>query len=79
MSEHVNRAVAVVGIGAVLPDAPNAPTFWTNVRNGRYSISDIPAGRWDPALYFDADPKAADKTYSKIGGWVTDWEWDPLA
>jgi len=78
MSERVNRAVAVVGIGAVLPDAPNASTFWTNVRNGRYSISDVPEGRWDPSLYFDADAKAPDKTYSKIGGWATQWDWDPL-
>ena len=23
-------------------------------------------------------PRRPDKTYSKIGGWVRDWEWDPL-
>ena len=34
--------------------------------------------RWDPAFYYDANPKAPDKTYSKIGGWVRDWTWDPL-
>ncbi len=34
--------------------------------------------RWDPDLYYDADPKAPAKTYSKIGGWVREWEWDPL-
>ena len=79
MSEQVNRAVAVVGVGAVLPDAPNARAFWENVRSGRYSISDVPEGRWDPSLYYDADPKAVDKAYSKIGGWVTEWDWDPMA
>ncbi|HTY63501.1 MAG TPA: SDR family NAD(P)-dependent oxidoreductase [Acidobacteriota bacterium] len=72
------KAVAIVGIGALMPDAPNAPTFWKNIREGRYSITDVDAERWDPKLYFDPDPKAPDKSYSKIGGWVRDWEWDPL-
>ncbi len=72
------RAVAIVGVGALMPDAPNAPKFWQNVRGGVYSIKDVVQERWDPNLYYDADPKAPDKTYSKIGGWVRDWEWDPL-
>jgi acyl transferase domain-containing protein/acyl carrier protein/NAD(P)-dependent dehydrogenase (short-subunit alcohol dehydrogenase family) len=72
------RAVAIVGVGALLPDAPNAKKFWQNVREGRYSIKEVIPERWDPNSYYDPDPKAPDKTYSKIGGWVRDWEWDPL-
>ncbi|MGB8859531.1 MAG: SDR family NAD(P)-dependent oxidoreductase [Ilumatobacteraceae bacterium] len=71
--------VAIVGVSAILPDAPDAATFWDNVSRGRYSISEVLPSRWDPALYFDEDHDAPDKTYSKIGGWVRDWEWDPLA
>src|SRR5690606_17167348 len=74
-----NRAVAIVGVGAVLPDAPTSSAFWTNVKSGRYSISDVPTGRWDPALYYDPDPRAPDRTYSRIGGWVQECEWNPLA
>ena len=66
-------------MSAILPDAPDAATFWNNVKTGRYAISDVDPERWDPALYYDPDPKAPEKTYSKIGGWVRDWEWDPLA
>ncbi len=73
-----SRAIAIVGAGAVLPDAPDAATFWSNCKQGRYSISEVPRERWDPELYWDPDPKAPDKTYSKIGGWVQDWEWEPL-
>jgi acyl transferase domain-containing protein len=72
------KAVAIVGVGAVLPDAPNAPKFWQNIKNGVYSIKEVEKERWDSNLYYDADPKAPDKTYSKIGGWVRDWEWDPF-
>ena len=71
-------AIAIVGVSAILPDAPNADAFWRNLTEGHYCISEVDPGRWDPDLYFDPDPKAPDHTYSKIGGWVRDWEWDPL-
>jgi acyl transferase domain-containing protein len=78
MRDQVHRAIAIVGVGAVLPDAPNAKIFWENIAAGRYSISETPVDRWDPALYYDPDPKVTDKTYSKIGGWVRDFDWNPL-
>jgi acyl transferase domain-containing protein len=78
MTTEPITAIAVVGVGAILPDAPDAASFWSNVRGGRYSITDVDPERWDPAFYYDANPKAPDKTYSKIGGWVRDWTWDPL-
>ena len=71
--------IAIVGVGAIMPDAPDAATFWDNIKSGRYRISDVPPDRWDPELYYDPDPHAPDKTYSKIGGWVRDYAWDPLA
>ncbi|MGE5858426.1 MAG: polyketide synthase, partial [Solirubrobacterales bacterium] len=72
-------AVAIVGTGAILPDAPDTEAFWRNVTESRYCISEVDRARWDPELYFDPDPKAPEHTYSKIGGWVREWEWDPLA
>ena len=78
MENNVHRAMAIVGVGAVLPDAPNAPAFWENIKKGRYCIAEVPPERWDPALYYDPDPAAPDKTYSKIGGWVREHVWDPM-
>jgi len=78
METTAHRAIAIVGTGAVLPDAPNVSAFWENIKQGRYSISDVAPDRWDPAFYYDPDPKAPDKTYSKIGGWVREFTWDPL-
>ncbi|TYB60228.1 SDR family NAD(P)-dependent oxidoreductase [Nonomuraea sp. PA05] len=77
MNAIVLEPIAVVGLAAIMPDAPDAAAFWANVKGGRYSISDVPPGRWDPALYYDADPKAPDRTYSRIGGWVRDFPWNP--
>ena len=78
MENTAYRAIAIVGAGAVLPDAPNVAAFWENVKNGRYSISEVTPERWDPALYYDPDHTAPDKTYSKIGGWVREHTWDPM-
>lgn len=72
------KAVAVVGMGAIMPDAEDAPGFWKNILEARYSITDVPANRWREDLYFDPDPKAIDKTYSKIGGWVRNFKFEPL-
>jgi acyl transferase domain-containing protein/acyl carrier protein/NADP-dependent 3-hydroxy acid dehydrogenase YdfG len=78
VSYDIDQAAAIVGVGAILPDAPDAATFWHNVRDSRYSITEVDPARWDPALYYDQDPRAPEKTYSKIGGWVRDWGWNPL-
>jgi acyl transferase domain-containing protein/NAD(P)-dependent dehydrogenase (short-subunit alcohol dehydrogenase family)/acyl carrier protein len=78
MKDTGYRAIAIVGTGAIMPDAPNVPAFWNNIKAGRYSISEVAPDRWDSALYYDADHNAPDKTYSKIGGWVREYEWEPL-
>ena len=72
------KPVAIVGIGAIMPDAVDAPTFWNNIKAGRYSITEVPTDRWNASLYYDADPLAVDKTYSKIGSWVRGFKLETL-
>src|SRR6266536_147770 len=79
MTDFAPEPIAVVGVSAIMPDAPDAAAFWANIRGGRYSISDVPPERWDPARYYDPDPQAPYKTYSRIGGWVRDYPWNPMA
>ena len=78
MENTAHRAIAIVGAGAVLPDAPNVAAFWQNIKTGRYSVTEVQPDRWDSALYYDPDHSAPDKTYSKIGGWVREFVWDPI-
>ena len=61
------QPIAIVGMGAIMPDAPTGAAFWANITGGHYSITDVPKDRWDPELYYDPDPRAPDKTYSRIG------------
>ena len=76
MSDRSERAVAIVGIGAILPDAPSARAFRDNVWAKKYSITEVPPDRWSVADYYDPDPTAPAKTYSKIGAWVRGFQFD---
>ncbi len=42
--------IAIVGAGAVFPGAGSAAELWRNVLAGFDAISEVPPGRWDPAL-----------------------------
>ena len=70
------KRIAVVGMGAILPDAFDVESFWNNLQARKYSITDVPADRWNTSYYFDPDPKAEDKTYSKIGAFVQGYQFD---
>jgi acyl transferase domain-containing protein len=72
------QPIAIVGLGAIMPGAPTAAAFWTNITQGRYCVTDVPKDRWDPDLYYDPDPRAPAKTYSRIGGWIREYPWDPI-
>ncbi|MCW5860093.1 MAG: polyketide synthase, partial [Caldilineales bacterium] len=76
MNDIANTAIAIVGVGAILPQAPSAPAFWQNIKNKRYCITETPPERWSIADYYDPDPAVPDKSYSKIGGWVRGFQFD---
>ena len=48
MTELTSPPIAVVGISAIMPNAPTGPQFWSDIRDGRYGITDVPPERWDP-------------------------------
>ncbi|MHA1853690.1 MAG: SDR family NAD(P)-dependent oxidoreductase [Candidatus Heimdallarchaeaceae archaeon] len=70
--------IAIVGMGCVLPDALNIDEYWKNILSKKYSITEVPKERWDPEIYFDNDPKAPDKTYSKIGAFVKGFKFNSI-
>ncbi|MFJ2008315.1 SDR family NAD(P)-dependent oxidoreductase [Streptomyces chartreusis] len=71
--------IAVVGVGALLPGAPDAGSFWRNVVAGRDLIRSIPPTRWRTEDYFDPDPAAEDKTYARWGAFLDPVDFDPVA
>ncbi|HLI50601.1 MAG TPA: beta-ketoacyl synthase N-terminal-like domain-containing protein, partial [Thermomicrobiaceae bacterium] len=71
--------VAIVGIGCILPGAPDLATFWSNILNKVDSVTEVPESRWDWRNYYDADRSARDKIYSRWGGFIDDVPFDPVA
>ena len=73
MENTAHRAIAIVGAGAILPDAPECRSVLGKHKKRPLQHHRRLPRRWDPALYYDPDPNAPDKTYSKIGGWVREY------
>ena len=44
--------IAIVGVSALFPDAPNVGDFWRNIMSSRVSIRHIPDERWDIADFW---------------------------
>jgi len=73
-----NRPIAIVGMSALFPDAPNLHQYWDNIVNKIDSIVDVPESRWNIEDYYDLDAETADKTYCKRGGFIPDIDFNPL-
>jgi acyl transferase domain-containing protein/surfactin synthase thioesterase subunit/NAD(P)-dependent dehydrogenase (short-subunit alcohol dehydrogenase family)/SAM-dependent methyltransferase/acyl carrier protein len=66
-----NEAVAVVGLSCRLPGGVNdAQAFWNLLRQGGDAISEVPAPRWDLKAYYDPDPDAPGKMYTRYAGFL---------
>ncbi|HLE97771.1 MAG TPA: polyketide synthase, partial [Candidatus Thermoplasmatota archaeon] len=77
-TEPLAQSAAIVGLACVFPGANGKEAFWDLVTSGRSAITEVSPDRWDPALHYDPDPTVPDKTYTKIGGFVRDFKFDPM-
>ena len=50
-----NRPIAIVGMSALFPDAPNLHQYWDNIINKIDSIIEVPKSRWNIEDYYDID------------------------
>ena len=71
--------IAIVGMGCLLPKAPDLQRYWENLLGRVDAITEVPPERWDPARLFDANPKAVDRVVSRWGGFLDDVPFDPMA
>lgn len=63
--------IAIVGMGCRLPGGVQSPqAFWDLLANGVDAIAEVPADRWKIDDYYDPNPDAALKMYTRYGGFM---------
>ena len=64
--------IAIIGMAGRYPDAADLTAFWSNLKQGRNSVREIPPDRWEEEDLYDPDPAKASqgKLYCKWGGFV---------
>ena len=63
--------IAIIGMGCRFPGGANDPTtFWQLLRDGVDAITEVPPDRWNVDAYYDPDPEAPGKTYTRHGGFL---------
>jgi acyl transferase domain-containing protein/acyl carrier protein len=70
-SERARREpIAIVGLSCRFPGADDPEELWSLLREGRETVSEVPADRWDAAAWFDPRPGVPGKSYTRRGGFL---------
>jgi acyl transferase domain-containing protein len=65
--------IAIIGMGCRFPGGAHDPeSYWQLLRNGVDAITQVPPDRWDVEAFFDPDPDAPGKIYTRWGGFLPD-------
>ncbi|WP_330230225.1 SDR family NAD(P)-dependent oxidoreductase [Nocardia sp. NBC_00508] len=69
--EDYADAIAIIGMGCRYPGDVGGPAdLWHLLTTETDAVTEVPAHRWDADAYFDPDPDAEGKTYTRWGGFV---------
>ncbi|CAM2069328.1 SDR family NAD(P)-dependent oxidoreductase [Sulfidibacter corallicola] len=64
--------IAVIGMSARFPGAPDLDRFWRNLLNGVDAVSEIPEHRWRAEDWYHPDPDHPNTTISRWGSFLED-------
>src|ERR1700692_2478554 len=67
-----SEPIAIIVMACRFPGAANTAAFWELLARGGDAIREVPKERWDVAEYYDPDPDAPGKMYTKWGGFLDD-------
>lgn len=64
--------IAIIGMGCRFPGEANTPeAFWDLLAGGIDAVTEVPASRWNLDDYYDPDPDAAGRMYTRRGGFLS--------
>ena len=63
--------IAIVGMACRFPGGADSPeAFWRMLHDGIDAVSEVPSDRWDISTYYDPDPDAPGKMYTREAGFL---------
>jgi len=66
--------IAVVGMACRFPGGSNPDEFWDFLARGGDAVREVPPERWDVDAYYDFDPDAKGKMYTRFGAFIPDFD-----
>ena len=67
------EAIAIVGAACRLPGGiEDLQEYWKLLARAGIAITEVPPDRWQAADFYDENPEAANRTYTKHGGFLRD-------
>ncbi|NEQ64745.1 MAG: SDR family NAD(P)-dependent oxidoreductase [Symploca sp. SIO2D2] len=72
--EYANsEPIAIVGMGCRFPGGVDSPeALWRILHDGVDTITEVPKNRWNIDAYYDPDPDAIGKMYTRNGGFLNE-------
>ncbi len=68
-----HEPLAIIGMGFRFPGgAIDSTSYWNLLYDGVDAITEVPADRWDADQFYDPDPEAVGKMYTRWGGFLND-------
>ncbi len=65
-----DEPIAIVAVACRFPGARDPEAFWEELANAVDAIREIPDDRFDVDEYYDPDPEAPGKIYTRYGGYL---------
>jgi len=65
-----SSAIAIIGMAALFPGAPDLTTYWQNILGKVDAVTDPPSEAWDASTYFDPTSSERDRIYCQRGGFL---------
>src|SRR5437016_2523883 len=63
--------IAIIGMACRFPGHAEDPeSFWRVLRDGVDTVGEVPCDRWDVDAYYDPDPEAPGKMYTRYGAFL---------
>jgi acyl transferase domain-containing protein/acyl carrier protein len=70
VTTRTDEPIAIVAVACRFPGAPNPEAFWEVLSGGVNAIREVPEDRFDIDEFYDPDPDAPGKTYTRFGGFL---------